>query len=304
MAAAGQGGMVLRSAGDRILQTLAYEAGGLLIATPLYALIAGQAAQNSMLLIAAVALACMAWAPIHNTLFDIIDFKLTGRVASERPHRLRMLHALSHETSSIIITCPIIMAMGHHSFFEALVVDAGLTALYTAYAYVFHIGYDRLRPIARPGLQAVAAARCASIPPSTEKFGVHIMIDGYGAPYDVLDNEYYLRKLLNDLPRMIGMHAIAAPQLSRVGPMNRKDPGGLSGFVMIAESHISFHTFPARGFVTMDLYTCQGDIDRDNAVTLLKHAFRLSDADVFIQDRGLRYPSQDVTPADDMALSA
>jgi S-adenosylmethionine decarboxylase len=104
-------------------------------------------------------------------------------------------------------------------------------------------------------------------------------------------------KLLEDLPRLIGMHPIAAPQLVRVGPLNRKDPGGISGFVMIAESHISFHTFPARGFVTMDLYTCQGNINRPRTIALLKRAFQLTDADVFVQDRGMRYPVEDVAVA-------
>ncbi len=46
-----------------------------------------------------------------------------------------------------------------------------------------------------------------------------------------------------------------------VGPKNRKDPGGISGFVMIAESHFSLHTFPARRFVTLDIYTCQNSLD-------------------------------------------
>jgi len=32
---------------------------------------------------------------------------------------------------------------------------------------------------------------------------------------------------------------------------------------MIAESHISFHTFPKRGFVTIDVYTCQNELDTD-----------------------------------------
>ncbi len=305
-AAADGQGMALRSMRERIIQTLSYEAGGLLIATPLYALIMGSAAPQSLILVAAVSLACMIWAPIHNTLFDIADYRLTGRVASDRPQALRLLHAASHEVTSIIVSNPVIMLVGGHSFFEALMIDVGLTLLYTAYAYFFNIAYDRLRPVAAPApVFTFAAAPVPVNDQSTEKFGVHIMLDGYGAPFDVLDNEYYLRKLLHDLPKMIGMHAIAAPQLVRVGPLNRKDPGGLNGFVMIAESHISFHTFPARGFVTMDLYTCQGDIDRERVVTLLKHAFRLADADVFIQDRGLRYPAHNRELAEeDIALSA
>ena len=73
--------------------------------------------------------------------------------------------------------------------------------------------------------------------------------------------------------------------------------GGLSGFVMIAESHLSFHTFPARGFVTIDLYTCQTDLDRESCCNRLMVAFGITDADMYIQERGMRYPAADLTAA-------
>ncbi|MGL4490632.1 MAG: S-adenosylmethionine decarboxylase [Rhizobiaceae bacterium] len=132
---------------------------------------------------------------------------------------------------------------------------------------------------------------------NTEQFGIHIMIDGYGAPAHLLEDRNHLLNLLYDLPAEMAMHRICEPQLVEVGPMNPKDPGGFSGFVMIAESHISFHTFPQRGFVTMDLYTCQNDIDQDWAVARLKSAFGLKDADVFVQERGLRYPTNNLQAA-------
>jgi S-adenosylmethionine decarboxylase len=81
-----------------------------------------------------------------------------------------------------------------------------------------------------------------------------------------------------------------------VGPNCHKDPGGLPGFVMIAENHVSFHTFPGRGFVTVDLYTCQNSLDRQGTTRRLLDAFRLTDAEVHVQDRGLRYPAQNITP--------
>jgi S-adenosylmethionine decarboxylase len=133
---------------------------------------------------------------------------------------------------------------------------------------------------------------------ATEQFGVHIMIDGYGAPLRLLADKAHLTGILLELPRAIGMHPISKPTVVEVGPMNRKDPGGISGFIMIAESHISFHTFPRRGFVTIDLYTCQGVIDRQHTISLLKQGFGLSDADVFIQNRGLRYPSENLHEAE------
>lgn len=128
----------------------------------------------------------------------------------------------------------------------------------------------------------------------TEQFGVHLMMDGYGAPRDVLKDKDLLTKMLNDIPPQMGMHNISEPLVVEVGPKNRKDPGGLSGFVIIAESHLSFHTFPERGFVTIDFYTCQDELDTVRLTTLLSEVFKLETFDSYIQKRGLKYPSHNV----------
>ena len=129
---------------------------------------------------------------------------------------------------------------------------------------------------------------------ASEPFGVHLMIDGYRANGPLMTDAAALRRLLDTLPRDMGMHAICAPVVVEVGPNCHKDPGGLSGFVMIAESHISFHTFPARGFVTIDLYTCQAGLDRQGTIDRLLDAFGIAEAEVHVQDRGLRYPAENL----------
>ena len=130
--------------------------------------------------------------------------------------------------------------------------------------------------------------------PRQEPFGVHLMIDGYSASGPLMTDAPALRQLLQDLPGEMGMHAICEPVVVEVGPNCLKDPGGLSGFVMIAESHISFHTFPARRFVTMDLYTCRVGTDVDAVVARLTAAFGLRDVEVHVQRRGLRYPAENL----------
>lgn len=128
----------------------------------------------------------------------------------------------------------------------------------------------------------------------TEQFGIHLMLDGYGANADTLKDTASLTQMLHDIPASMGMHTICEPTVVEVGPKNRKDPGGLSGFVMIAESHISFHTFPSRGFVTIDVYTCQNEMDIDKLVNLFTAAFQLTNSDVYVQKRGLNFPSEDI----------
>lgn len=127
-----------------------------------------------------------------------------------------------------------------------------------------------------------------------ETFGIHMMLDGYDADPARLADQALITDLLHRLPSELGMHAIAPPQVVAVGPKNRKDPGGISGMVMIAESHLSFHTFPARRFLTADLYTCQNDLETGRITLMLQEAFAMQDVDVHVQRRGLRYPSRNI----------
>jgi uncharacterized membrane protein len=137
----------LRSARERIVQTLCFEGIGLLLVAPLYAWVSGAHTGESFVMVAAVSVAVMLWAALYNTAFDRIERHATGRVASDRPHGLRTLHAIGLEVSSVVVTTPVIWAMSDLGWWGALLADLGLAVAYSAYAYLFHWGYDRLRPV-------------------------------------------------------------------------------------------------------------------------------------------------------------
>lgn len=120
------------------------------------------------------------------------------------------------------------------------------------------------------------------------------MLDGYGSNPDLLKDVPRLEKILNELPVSMGMHTISEPLVVKVGEKNRKDPGGYSGFVLIAESHISFHTFPKRGFITIDVYTCQDALDTDKLTTELVSAFSLIEHEENTVTRGMKYPADNI----------
>lgn len=140
--------MTLRSPKERLFQTLTFEAGGLLLAMPLYRLFSDAETHESAVLMLVLTLAVMIWSPLHNTVFDWLDLTVTGRAASDRPVRLRMVHAISHEVSAVTVSLPILLTLGGHTLAEALLVEFGLTLLYTGYAFFFHMVYDRMRPVA------------------------------------------------------------------------------------------------------------------------------------------------------------
>jgi uncharacterized membrane protein len=137
----------LRSARERLIQTLWFEGLGLLLVAPGYAWVTGSRTGESFAMVAAVSLVVMAWAAAYNTLFDLVELRRTGRVASDRPHALRSLHAIGLESSAVLVSCPVIWAMTDLGWWGALLADLGLTAAYAAYGYAFHWAFDRLRPV-------------------------------------------------------------------------------------------------------------------------------------------------------------
>ena len=125
-------------------------------------------------------------------------------------------------------------------------------------------------------------------------FGEHITIDGYGGSKELLDSESLVLKVLSELPVKIGMNKMAEPCVYHALPNDQKDPGGWTGFVVIQESHISIHTFPARGFISADLYTCRNGLDAKFVVSYFKEAFQLQDIEQNFIKRGTRYPKENI----------
>ncbi len=50
-------------------------------------------------------------------------------------------------------------------------------------------------------------------------------------------------------------------------------PIGVSGVVLIAESHISVHTWPENGFAAADIFTC-GEMKPQVAIDIMREGFR------------------------------
>lgn len=127
-------------------------------------------------------------------------------------------------------------------------------------------------------------------------FGEHLMIDGYGGSYEKLDDRDIVFRCLNELPEDLGMTKLTVPVVYEAPGNDGKDPGGWSGFVVIAESHISIHTFPARGFVSIDVYTCKNGLDNRYTVKYFKEAFDLQDTEENFVKRGKKYPEHNLVP--------
>jgi S-adenosylmethionine decarboxylase len=82
--------------------------------------------------------------------------------------------------------------------------------------------------------------------------GVEWLVDATGCPADVLRSLPSLRALFERIIQDLGLHPVWRP-------MWHVFPGeaGLTGVVVLSESHLTCHTFPEHGYAALSLYTCR-----------------------------------------------
>ena len=134
---------------------------------------------------------------------------------------------------------------------------------------------------------------------ATIGFGPHLMLDLYGCNKTKLNDKEFIYRLLDELPAQINMTKITPPQLTPYpGKEGSFDKGGISGFVLIAESHISIHTFVAQEHAFIDIFSCK-PFDIEKAKQLLTTALEAKKIDEQITNRGLEFP-KDIAASDEI----
>jgi len=109
--------------------------------------------------------------------------------------------------------------------------------------------------------------------------GKHLLADFYGVSPERLDAPAVLSDCLRDGARRCGMTPVAEPVLHHF------DGGGLTGFLLLAESHIAFHTFPERGYIAIDIFSC-GRSDPRVALDVFREALCPGRERVTVSPRG------------------
>ena len=116
---------------------------------------------------------------------------------------------------------------------------------------------------------------------------MHLVIDGYKGDPDKMWDVDLVRRFLDEYPSTLGMTKICEPQVQEYnGP--KSEDSGVSGFVIIAESHISIHTFPHRDYVNVDVFSCKA-FDNERALRDVKDLFSLGEVQTWVLDRGLEH---------------
>lgn len=101
--------------------------------------------------------------------------------------------------------------------------------------------------------------------------GRHLIVDAYEVEREKLIDKKSLSRLLENLPKQLKMRMLRKPVVARISS-DHYPHTGYSGFVILLESHISFHTWPEENYVALDVYSCK-DFDEKQALAYIRKHF-------------------------------
>lgn len=115
---------------------------------------------------------------------------------------------------------------------------------------------------------------------------VHLMLELYGCERQLLSDEPLVRSVLEEYPARVGMERVSPVHLYQIETSNPLDDG-LSGFVVIAQSHVSLHAWPEYGEVDIDICSCK-EFRQEDAIAFAKEMFQTDDVEAHFVVRGSR----------------
>ena len=84
----------------------------------------------------------------------------------------------------------------------------------------------------------------------------HFLLELYGCDYEKLNDESFLRCLLNNAAKLAN-----AKVLNLIS--NKFEPQGVTAIALLAESHLSIHTWPEAHYSAVDIFTCGQNMKPD-----------------------------------------
>jgi S-adenosylmethionine decarboxylase len=110
--------------------------------------------------------------------------------------------------------------------------------------------------------------------------GNHLILELYDCPGRILDDPEHVAHTM--------LAAVEASGATMIQPFfHQFAPQGVSGVVIISESHFSIHTWPEYGYAAIDVFTCGDVIDMDAAVESLRQGFSAGSMQQMIFSRGM-----------------
>ena len=109
--------------------------------------------------------------------------------------------------------------------------------------------------------------------------GIHCILELYGCPFELLNDENMVRESIEKASRK-AMSTLLSIQ------SHKFDPQGVTAIALLAESHISMHTWPELGYAAVDIFTCGETAKPQFACDMLAEEFKAGHHTMVAMPRG------------------
>ena len=116
------------------------------------------------------------------------------------------------------------------------------------------------------------------------RLGTHIAIDLERCASPSLEDLAWVREILLETARIVRATVIS-------DHFHRFSPHGISGVVIIAESHVAIHTWPEHMFAAVDIFTCGSPAHLAEATQFLRDKFEAQSLSIGETVRGAGLPA-------------
>jgi S-adenosylmethionine decarboxylase proenzyme len=113
--------------------------------------------------------------------------------------------------------------------------------------------------------------------------GKHLLVEFFGCDVALISDRARLREVILEATRESGATIVT-------DVFHQFNPFGLSGVVVIAESHVAIHTWPEYACASLDVFTCGESMNPYIIRDLLARAFGARDTITSEVERGLPRP--------------
>ena len=110
--------------------------------------------------------------------------------------------------------------------------------------------------------------------------GRHILAEIYGCDSEILNNKISIEKIMVE-------SALKAGAEVREVIFHKFSPQGISGVVIISESHLTIHTWPELGYAAVDIFTCGDKINPWDACNYMTELFKAKNMTATEVKRGI-----------------
>jgi len=112
--------------------------------------------------------------------------------------------------------------------------------------------------------------------------GYHLMMELFGCDSEKINSRKFLHLLVKTAVKKAGLTNLGSR-------FHQFDPQGVTGFTLLAQSHISLHTWPEYGYLVLDIFTCGDQNQADSLADQFLQRLRPARVSRQVVRKGFQY---------------